>query len=141
MVDAQKIADNLWVLVLSRLSMVVTPLLITMVTWTGASWLDGRFNNQGAKIDMAIERVAAVETKMVATTNEVSSISDRVLVLETGTRSGGLERDKAEVAILNRLDQVTQSVGELTASVAALTAIVETMNGRDVIRRRAQPPP
>ena len=110
---AETIADSVWGKLLARYG---TPALLVVVLWFGGNYLSAQseaMKEQARRADMTEAMVNALDRRMVAIeTNQTTDL-----------RSSG--------SVIVKLDNMASAIGELKASVAAVTAKLEILSRRD----------
>ena len=112
-ITAETIADSVWGKLLARYG---TPALLVVVLWFGGNYLSAQsesMKEQARRADMIETMVNALDRRMVAIeTNQTTDL-----------RSSG--------SVIVKLDNMASAIGELKASVAAVTAKLEILSRRD----------
>lgn len=124
-----KIAENVLLLAVARVSMALSLPLIGLISYLGTGYLESKF-------DAVNVRVNAVEQKAETASDQATRINDRLIAVETNQATAATAREKFENATLSRLDRVQDSIVGLSNAVAALTATVQAM-----AERQNRPPP
>lgn len=127
---SEKIAENVLLLAIARVSMALALPTIGLLTFFGSQWLDGRIDNVTKTADQA--NVVAVKANDVA-----GKVNDRLIAVETKQVQDMASNERFQNGTLNRLDRVQDSIG-LSNAVAALTATLQAI-AED--RNRSRTPP
>jgi len=112
MTAADKIAANTMILVLSRLAMLVTPILLSAVG--GIFWL-------------YLDSIAADASAAVDTSNKLST---RVTLIENTQTVGREDRIRYQDQVLAQLVKLTDKVDNQASQIAALTATIDAVKQR-----------
>lgn len=145
--NAQKIAENVVLLAIARVSMALSLPLVGFLVWLGGQYLDGKFEAQDQKIASHREaaesqtkvtsaRIETVEKTAQSAIDQASKVNDRLLSVEIKQTQDSASSEKFQAATLNRLDRVQDSIVGLSNAVAALTATVQA-----VAEQRSRSPP
>lgn len=112
-VDADKIADNSTLQVMARLSMLLTPILITLVSFLAWQWFE---NQEKATTQLRID------------VNELSddnaAVKQRMSVVETNMDRGRKDREEFQTQTRVQLDQIQQTLKLLGEGQAAMNATI-----------------
>lgn len=127
--NAQKIAENVLLLVIARVSMALSLPLIGFIAWLGGQYLESKF-------EVVNDRVTQVEQKAGDATLQATRTSDRLIAVETKQAQDAVASEKFQNATLTRLDRVQDSIVGLSNTVAALTATLQA-----VAEERKRSPP
>jgi hypothetical protein len=100
---AEQLAESVWLKLAARGSMIALGPLLTASIMLGLNWLDGKF----------------------ASTDDLQTLSNRVLTLENNTTRGRADREKFQDLTTRQLEQINQAVGSLARGVAKLEATIE----------------
>jgi hypothetical protein len=109
---AEKIVDNASLQAVSRISMIVTPVLIVVVGGLFSIWING----------IAADASAAADTS--------ATLQVRVKVLEDGQTVGRTDRIRYQDQVLAQLVKLTDKVDNQASQIAALTATLEAFKSR-----------
>ncbi|MER9665572.1 hypothetical protein [Mesorhizobium sp. M0203] len=126
---SQKIAENVLLLAVARVSMALSLPLIAFVAWLGGQYLEGKF-------DVINDRVSTVEQRASSASNQVTQVNERLIAVETKQTQDAASSEKFQSATLTRLDRVQDSIVGLSNAVAALTATLQAVAEE---RNRSQP--
>ncbi|MHA6641365.1 hypothetical protein [Mesorhizobium sp. A623] len=130
----QKIAENVLLLAIARVSMALALPTIGLIAFLGSQWLEGKFDAQATIVNQQITSVTATATRA----NDVATkVNDRLIAVETKQVQDGASNDKFQTATLTRLDRVQDSIVGLSNAVAALTATLQALVSD---QNRKQPP-
>lgn len=117
---SQKIAENVLLLAVARVSMALSLPLIGFVAWLGGQYLEGKF-------DVINDRVTTVEQRASSASNQVTQVNERLIAVETKQTQDAASSEKFQGATLTRLDRVQDSIVGLSNAVAALTATLQAV--------------
>ena len=148
--QANKIADNVMLLVISRLSMALSLPMLGLVAALGGQWLNQKFeaqdtkitaqaqaaNNQNTLTTSRIEtlersssaRIETVEKTASLAVDATSKVNDRLIAVETKQTQDTVSSERFQAATLQRLDRMQDSIIAMSNAMAALTA---TLKDRD----------
>jgi hypothetical protein len=129
--NAQKIAENVMLLAIARVSMALSLPLIGFIAWLGGQYLESKF-------EVVNDRVNMVEKRAGDASLQATRTNDRLIAVETKQAQDALASEKFQNATLTRLDRVQDSIVGLSNTVAALTATLQAMT--DDRARPRQPP-
>ncbi|HKS72680.1 MAG TPA: hypothetical protein VJQ82_05740 [Terriglobales bacterium] len=116
----QKIAENVLLQAIARVSMALSLPVIGLIAWLGGQYLEGKF-------DIINDRVTAVEKTAAAASDQAIKVNDRLISVETKQAQDAVSSEKFQDATLTRLDRVQDSIVGLSNAVAALTATVQAI--------------
>ncbi|MGX9120353.1 hypothetical protein ACWTU6_27360 [Mesorhizobium sp. BHbsci] len=136
--NAQKIAENVLLLAIARVSMALSLPLIGFVAWLGGQYLDGKFDTQDQKIasqreatenqaKLTTARVETVEKAAQSAIDQAGKVNERLISVETKQAQDSASSDKFQAATLTRLDRVQDSIVGLSNAVSALTATMQAI--------------
>lgn len=132
---SERIASNMILLAVARVSMALALPTIGVLFWLYSSWQEERLANLGDKI---------VEAQHSATTAsaKATDLSNRLTKVETKQVEDAASSEKFQTATLTRLDRVQDSIVGLSNAVAALTATLQGIvdDRRSSLRRDRAPP-
>ena len=114
-VDADKIADNSTLQVLARLSMLFTPILITLVSFFAWQWFDGQ-----AKATIQLR------TDFNELSAEIPKVKERVTVMETNQQRGRADREDFQERSLRQQEMILQMLRTQGESIAGLNATINS---------------
>lgn len=145
---SEKIADNVLLLAVARVSMALAMPTIGLIAFLGSQWLEGKFEAQDkaiatqstasenqAKITTA--RVETVERSAQSAIDQAGAVNGRLAIVETKQNENAASNEKFQAATLTRLDRVQDSIVGLSNAVSALTAVMQTTIENN--RNRPQP--
>lgn len=118
-VDADKIADNSTLQVMARLSMLLTPFLITLVSFLAWQWFDGQ-----------AKATVQLRTDFNELSAEIPKVKERVSVMETNQQRGRADREEFQERSLRQQEQILQMLRTQGEAIAALTATVTAQQGQ-----------
>lgn len=116
---AERIAEDVWIKLTSRLAMLATPLVIAFIGWMASGWLD----DQEKAILTVATRVSGIE-------ETADDLTERVVILETNQTRGRADRERFEAQIVAELRDMRATLGLLSNRVAALDATIQAMRDR-----------
>jgi hypothetical protein len=120
MVNSKKIAENVTLLITARISMVLALPTIGLLFWLYSGWQDERLATLRVQITTA--QAAATDASQKA-----STVSDRLIKVETKQVQDAAASEKFQTATLTRLDRVQDSLVGLSNAVSALTATIQAI--------------
>lgn len=120
MVNSKKIAENVTLLIIARISMVLALPTIGLLFWLYSGWQDERLATLRVQITTA--QAAATDASQKA-----STVSDRLIKVETKQVQDAAASEKFQTATLTRLDRVQDSLIGLSNAVSALTATIQAI--------------
>jgi hypothetical protein len=112
MTAAEKIVDNAALQAVSRISMILTPVLIMIVGALFSIWING----------IADDASAAAATSV--------TLQVRVKTLEDSQVTGRIESNRYQDQLIGTLADVNRSLIEQGKQIAALTATIEALKQR-----------
>jgi hypothetical protein len=130
MVTSRKIAENVILTVVSRISMALAIPVICALFWLYNGWQDD-------KLTAIRTQVATVQLSAKDASEKASKLSDRLISVETKQVQDAASSDKFQQATLTRLDRVQDSLVGLSNAVAALTATIQAIESE---KRNGKPP-
>lgn len=116
---ADRIAEDVWLKLISRLSMAGVFPLLALLGWLAAGWLE----DQEKAILTVAARVDGVE-------DVADTLTQRVIVLETNSVRGRAEREAFQSQMISELRDMRATLGLLSNRVAALDATIQAMRDR-----------
>lgn len=135
MTNSQKIAENVLLLAVARVSMALALPTIGLIFWLYSGWQDKQLDALQTQI---------VETQSTArdTSKLAVSLSERLVAVETKQVRDAASSEKFQSATLTRLDRVQDSIVGLSNAVAALTATLQAVvDDRRTSQQRIRDPP
>jgi hypothetical protein len=120
MVTSRKIAENVILTVISRISMALAIPVICALFWLYNGWQNDNLNTIRAQ-------VATVQESAKEASEKASKLSDRLISVETKQVQDAAASDKFQTATLTRLDRVQDSLVGLSNAVSALTATIQAI--------------
>lgn len=118
-VDAEKIADDSTLQVMARLSMLFTPILITLVSFFAWQWFDGQ-----------AKATVQLRTDFNELSAEIPKVKERVSVMETNQQRGRADREEFQERSLRQQEQILQMLRTQGEAIAALTSTVAAQQGQ-----------
>ncbi|TPK42327.1 MULTISPECIES: hypothetical protein [unclassified Mesorhizobium] len=127
---SEKIADNVLLLAIARVSMALAMPTLGLIVFFGSQWLDGRID--------AVTRTANQANVAADKANDVAAkVNDRLIAVETKQVQDMAANERFQNGTLTRLDRVQDSIVGLSNAVAALTATLQAVAEE---RARSKPP-
>jgi hypothetical protein len=124
MTGSQKIAENVLLLAIARVSMALALPTIGLIAFLGSQWLEGKFDAQANVVNQQITTVTATATRA----NDVASkVNDRLIAVEVKQVQDAASSDRFQTSTLTRLDRIQDSLVQLSNTVSALTATLQTI--------------
>ncbi|MBZ9986048.1 hypothetical protein LB572_02940 [Mesorhizobium sp. BH1-1-5] len=117
---SQKIAENVLLLAVARISMALALPTIGLLFWLYSSW-------QTDQLQTIRENVASVQQSANGAATQASKLSERLTAVETKQVQDAASSEKFQSATLTRLDRVQDSIVGLSNAVAALTATLQAI--------------
>jgi hypothetical protein len=117
---SEKIAANVLLLAVARVSMALALPTICAMFWLYSSWQDD-------KLTTIRNQVATVQESARDASEKASKLSDRLISVETKQVQDAAASDKFQTATLTRLDRVQDSLVGLSNAVSALTATIQAI--------------
>lgn len=124
MTSQEKLAESTTLVVLSRLSMLVTPLLLAGLIFAGKIWLQDRFD--GLRID-----VDALQAEM-------PMAKERIKVIETTMVRGREDREEFQRQTTETLSDIVAAQTQMMKELAAITAIVDERERQRLMEQRGR---
>jgi hypothetical protein len=116
----EKIADNVLLLAIARISMALALPTIGLIAFLGSQWLDGRID--------AVTKTADQANVVADRANDVAGkVNDRLIAVETKQVQDMAANERFQNGTLNRLDRVQDSLVGLSNAVSALTATLQSV--------------
>lgn len=147
----QKVAENVWLQAVARLSMALALPATSVICWLGWQYLDTKFTAQDQKIStyqmsadnqskITTARVETVEKTAQTAIDQASKVNDRLISVETKQTQDSVASDKFQTATISRLDRVQDSIVGLSNAVSALTATLQAIEqNRQTELKKLQP--
>lgn len=118
---ARKIADNIWVILANRLSM----LLILPLAYVGWLYIDGRFD----AIDV---QAKAAQAEASTASDAVELVGNRVTAIETTISAGRVRRDEQYLMLISLIRDQSEQIAEQgrtqTVMLQAIAGLQATVN-------------
>lgn len=124
----EKVADNTFLLVLSRLAMLATPLMLTGLVTLGGLYLGSASDRSReiiADLNRQLQAVQAQADKALAAATEINK---QMAVTNQIVGANGVNSLAWQVSTSGRLDKMTDTLSVLSSAVAALDATVRQIN-------------
>lgn len=109
-------ADNVLLLLISRLAMASTPLVASILVYVGGLYLEARFS-------ATTNQLTSLETRVDTLTKGYVDLNARVGLINQATTNNTVAWNTTSL----RLDKLTDSIQLLSNNVAALDATVKAM--------------
>jgi hypothetical protein len=114
----EAIIESQTVLVLSRLAMLATPVMLTLLIFFGRFWIESQFEAQ-----------AAISTQLRSDVNDLGNeqqmLKDRTKAVEINQDRGRQERQEFQQLMREQMSQVITQQQGLAQQMAALTAMIQ----------------
>ena len=134
---SEKIAENVLLLAIARVSMAMAMPMLGLITFLGSQWLEGKFDAQDRAIavqsatsenqaKLTTARVETVERSAQSAIDQAGAVNAKLSIVETKQNENTVSNDKFQAATLSRLDRVQDSIVGLSNAVSALTAVMQT---------------
>lgn len=127
----EKIAENVLLLAVARLSMALALPTIGLISFFGSQWLDSRFDAQASHVSQRIDAVTVTASRAndsaVRANDVAAKVNDRLIAVETKQVQDMAANERFQSGTLNRLDRVQDSIVGLSNAVAALTATLQAI--------------
>lgn len=135
---SEKIADNVLLLAVARVSMALAMPTIGLIAFLGSQWLEGKFAAQDQRIvaqstasdnqsKITTARIETVEKAAQSAIDQAGTVNGRLSIVETKQNENAASNEKFQSATLARLDRVQDSLVGLSNAVSALTATLQTV--------------
>lgn len=132
---SQKIAENVLLLAVARVSMALALPTIGLIFWLYSGWQD-------KQLDTLQSQITETQTAMRDTSKLAASLSERLVAVETKQVRDAASSKEFQTATLSRLDRVQDSIVGLSNAVAALTATLQAVvDDRRTSMQRDRVPP
>lgn len=125
--NAERLAEGVWLRLISRYAMLATPLLVAICAWLGNNYIAA----QNAQFQ-------AIALHQISQDAKISESADRILRIETDRARGITEYARWQGSITGQLEGLSKSAGELSNSMAGLKATVEGLRDRMDTQMRRQ---
>ena len=120
MTNSQKIAENVLLLAVARVSMALALPTIGLIFWLYSGWQD-------KQLDALQTQITETQSTARDTSKLAVSLSERLVAVETKQVRDAASSEKFQSATLTRLDRVQDSIVGLSNAVAALTATLQAV--------------
>jgi hypothetical protein len=124
MPDADKLAESATLQVLSRLSMLLTPVLLAAVVYFGKAWVEERFTGLRSDVD--------------SLQAEMPLAKERIKVVETTIERGRQDREEFQRESTVKLDRMLSVQTEMMRELSALRATVDERERQQQFDRRGR---
>lgn len=136
----KKLADNVMIRAIARVSMVAAMPALGLIVFLGQSWINERFNriekDSEVQVQFQAGRLDRIEKTASQAIDNTGKVNDRLTVLETKQATSDVAATKFQSDTLNRLDQLQTSMVSMSNAIAALTA---TMQAQQDFRQQSSP--
>lgn len=112
-VDTDKIAENSSLQVWARLSMLFTPVLISVLTFFAWQWFEGQ-----------AKAAAQLRVEVNALSEEMPLAKQRLAVVENNMERGRKDREEFQTQTSRQLDQIQQALRLIGEGQAAMNATI-----------------
>jgi uncharacterized hydantoinase/oxoprolinase family protein len=109
--DPEKMANSASLQVLARISMLITPVLLSGAMWFASGWVDAQ-----AKVDTELR----VDVDSV--TGDLIDVKQKVAVLQNNQERGRADREAFQTEMSARLDRMEATLRLLAEGQAAINA-------------------
>lgn len=120
MTTSERIASNVLLLAVARLSMALALPTLGLLLWLYSSWQD-------AQLEMLQTQINQTQHSAQEASQLALKLSDRLIAVETKQVQDAASSEKFQSATLTRLDRVQDSIVGLSNTVAALTATLQSI--------------
>ena len=117
---SEKIAGNVLLLAVARVSMALAMPTLGLLFWLYTGWQTDKLNTLQGQIEQS--QHSADEASKLAV-----KLSERLVSVETKQAEATVSSEKFQSATLSRLDRVQDSIVGLSNTVAALTATLQNV--------------
>lgn len=124
MTTQEKLAESTTLQVLSRISMLVTPLLLAGVIFFGKVWLEERFTGLRSDVD--------------SLQAEMPQAKERIKVIETTIERGREDREEFQRETTATLNRIIAIQTEMMRELSALRATVDERERQQQMDRRGR---
>lgn len=132
-VEPKRIAENTALVLISRLSMALCIPLFSLLGYIYWQYLDTKFDVINNRVTVIESKADSASDAAVKASDLAGKANDRLTAVETRQTSDANSSDKFQASTLARLDRIQESLVELSNTVSALTATLQTMvKDRDV---------
>jgi hypothetical protein len=124
MPDADKLAESPVLQVLSRISMLLMPVLLAAVVFFGKAWVEDRFSGLRSDVD--------------SLQAEMPLAKERIKVVETTIERGRQDREQFQDQTTDMLNRMLSVQTEMMRELSALRATVEERERQQQMDRRGR---
>ena len=124
MPDADKLAESATLQVLSRISMLLTPVLLAAVVYFGKAWVEERFTGLRSDVD--------------SLQAEMPLAKERLSLVETTIERGRQDREQFQDQTTDMLNRMLSVQTEMMRELSALRATVEERERQQQMDRRGR---
>ena len=115
----RSISDNVYMVLIARIAMVLTPIIASGLVWLGGQWLDGKFDALSVPLIEVKHRVDTLES------------SDRMSAITNNSQQIFIDSNKEAIGkVAEKVDGLGQDLNEVTSSLKALTDVLKDRDGR-----------
>lgn len=118
--DPEKLVNNTIILIMARVSMLLSMPTIGLLFWLYTGWQEDKLNT--IRTQVTIAQTAASESSRKAT-----DVSDRLIAVETKQVQDAAAGARFQNEMLGRMDRMQDAIVGLSNSVSALTATVQAL--------------
>lgn len=112
-------SENIWIVLVARVTMVATPFVATALVWFGSNWLEGNFKSLADPIKKIETRVETLET------------GSRAFELKNQAQDIFLDNDKAASSkISQQVDSLGLKLDEVNSNLKSLTNVLADRDRR-----------
>jgi ABC-type anion transport system duplicated permease subunit len=149
---SRKIADNVVLLAVARLSMALSLPALGLVAFLFNQNLEQKFETQDQKITAQKEasqnesrvntaRIETVEKSAQAAIAQTTQVNERLISVETKQTQESAAAQQFQNATLTRLDRMQDSIVNMSNAVAALTATIQANQQLQQLQQAPRRPP
>ncbi len=119
-----KAANNVLLLLVSRIAMIATPFVATLLVYLGSFWLTSQFAASNIELSTLTSKVDNYQNQVTAQAVTIADLKSELALTTQSTQLAAQSLASWEGATGARLDKMTDAVNSLASSVAALNATV-----------------
>lgn len=125
MPNPEKLADSTTLQVMSRLSMLATPILITGIIFFGKAWIEHKFEAQSAVSQTQADGMRTMRIDVDGLRNEIPQAKERIKVLETTIDRGRADREAFQNQTTETLNRLLETNTSIVRELSALRSTVD----------------
>jgi ribosomal protein S10 len=125
MPNPEKLAESTTLQVLSRLSMLATPVLITGIIFFGKAWIEHKFEAQSAVSQTQAEGMRTMRQDVDGLRNEIPQAKERIRVIESTMERGRTDREQFQNQTRETLTKLLDINTAIVRELSALRSTVE----------------